>query len=422
MIVKLPRGDGAEAVDLRGLRVRAMAPTAPAAPPEPDRVVAAALDLPCAGRPLRELAAGSKNAVVVVPDATRKADLPVVLPEVLRRLGDAGVPPGETTVLVACGTHPASDPSLLAATIGDLPAGVSVVQHDARDREALIEVGRNRENLPIRLHRLAVETDCLITVGAVRHHYFAGFGGGPKMIFPGVAGYEEIQANHARVLDLTGATPVRHPRCEPGCLAGNPVAEEIAAAADLRPPDGALCLVPGRDGRIAWGSFGPWRRSFALAVERVREWYEIESPEPSQLAVVSGGGEPTDRTLIQTHKALDCVCRYVAPGGEVLLVADLGGGSGSPEMAPFLTDPRPEVILRSLAERWVQYGHTTLRLVEKTRKFKVHLVSSLDPDMARRLGFIPETDAEAVVERWRDDHPGSAVAVLANDLVYPRAG
>jgi hypothetical protein len=92
------------------------------------------------------------------------------------------------------------------------------------------------------------------------------------MVF-GVAGYAEIQANHARVIDLASGPPRRHAGCEPGVVAGNPVAEEIAVAAALRPPDLALLLVAGADGRPHGRLLARW----ALCSARdphVREWYE----------------------------------------------------------------------------------------------------------------------------------------------------
>jgi hypothetical protein len=89
-------------------------------------------------------------------------------------------------------------------------------------------------------------------------------------------------------------------------------------------------------------------------------------------------------------------------------------------MAPFLADPTPTAILTRLGKRWVQYGHTTLRIVDRTSRYRVFLVSTLDPDLARRLGFVPVADAAEVVERWRQERPGATVAVLAGAAVYPR--
>jgi nickel-dependent lactate racemase len=382
-------------------------------------VVAGALDRPLDGQPLETLAQGRRQATVIVPDATRRAALPEVLPQVLRRLERGGVRTSSINILVACGTHPPADPESLRQLLGPLPPEVRVLQHDSRDEGALVAVGELRPGLPLRLHREVVNCDLLVTVGTVRHHYFAGFGGGPKMVFPGVGGHQEIQANHSLVLRRTNGEWERHPKCEPGVIDGNPVAEEIARAVDLRPPELALCLVEDGFGEVAWAESGTWRTAFTAAVDRVRGWYEIPRPSPFDLMVACGGGSPADQTLIQAHKGLDAACRFLAPGGKILYLASLEGGAGSEAMEEFLADPRPEVILRKLGESWVQYGHTTLRLVEKTSAYTVHLHAHLDHALAERLGFDCVADPAAVVGAWREEFPGATVGVMASGAVYP---
>ena len=419
MILRLPYGRTTVVADLRGLHCQELRPATPRHIASPDQLAAIALDQPVAGPALDDLARGKRRVTVLVPDATRKAALPQVLPVVLDRLLGAGVEAKGITFLVACGTHPCVDAAALAALVGQLPASVSVVQHDAHDESDLVRVGALPSGVPVRLNRRAVETDLLVAVSAVQHHYFAGFGGGPKMLFPGVAGYAETQANHAKVIDLSSHPPRRHPGCEPGVLAGNPVAEEIAAAASLRPLDFALLMVPGDDGRPAWAIGGPLEATFPAACAKAREWFEVAGG-PFAKVVASAGGFPTDHTLIQAHKALDAACRFAATGAQVLFLAACDGGAGSPEMEPFLADPWPEAIVARLVEKYVQYGQTTLRLVEKTVRFRVLAKTELSLPLAERLGLHPVPDVQAVLDRWREESPHEAVGLIAGAPVYPR--
>ncbi len=419
MIVKLPFGIDRVNIDLRGLRVRSLASTAPRGVDDLSGLIGEALLAPVSGPSLENLARGHGSATVVVPDATRAAGLPEVIPVVLEHLQRSGLSLDSITVLIASGTHPAVGRDAAAELVGPASSGVRTVEHDSRAGGALVKVGELRPGVPLRLNREAVASDFLLTIGTVRHHYFAGFGGGPKMVFPGIAGYEEIQANHSLVLRPSDAGWERHPRCEPGVLTGNPVAEEIMRATDHRPPDCSLCMVEGRERGIAWAGAGPWRAAFYDAVDKVQSWYSVVPDEQFDLMVASGGGAPSDRTLIQGHKPLDAACRFLAPGGEILYVAALDGGLGSEDMAPFVDDPRPDAILQRLAREWVQYGHTTLRLIEKTSRFRVRLYSHLNPEIARKLGFETVARPEAVIEEWRAEHPGSRVGVMPGAAVYP---
>jgi len=420
VIVKLPFAGDAVSADLRGMRIRPLSPSAPSSAVKVGEIVGRALDQPIDGKPLQDLARNRKSATIIVPDATRKVPLPEILPVILERLARAGIGGRSLSILVACGTHPPADEDRLHDLIGPLPPDISVVQHDSRSPEHLVTVGDLRPGLPLRLNRAAVEADLLITVGSVRHHYFAGFGGGPKMVFPGVAGHEEIQANHSMVLEASeDGRHSRHPHCEPGRLDGNPVAEEIARAADFCPPDVAVCLVDGGHGRPSWAGAGSWRRAFGAAVDKARTWYEIRADHRFDMVVASGGGTPSDSTLIQAHKGLDAACRFLVPGGQLLYVAAIDEGAGSAAMLPYLEDPERGTILESLVKRWVQYGHTTLRILEKTSRFDVKLYSRLDPELARRLGFEPVDSVQDLINGWREECPGATVGVMAAGAVYP---
>ncbi len=420
MIVKLLYGRDDVAVDLRGLRVRPLQPSAPRGASDLGRLLSRAVDFPVEGPSLSVMAKGCGTAVVVVPDATRRAALTEVLPVIVNRLLAAGIDARSVTVLVACGTHPPAAEDEIRDLVGALPLGVSFRQHDSRDPSNLAVVGEVRPGVPVSIDAEAARADLLITVGAIRHHYFAGFGGGPKMVFPGIAGYDEIQANHSLVLRRGNGGVERHPGCEPGVLEGNPVAEEIGRAADLRPPSFAVCLVPGRNGGVAWAAAGPWRRAFPAAVAQVREWYEVPGGGFDHL-VSCGGGRPGDSSLIQAHKGLDAICRFANDGAEVIFVSELADGAGSNAMEPFLKDPRPEAILERLNESYVQYGHTTLRIIEKTSRYRIYLKSAMDPDLAARLGFIPVDNLDEIADRWRAKGFRDRVAVMSEAPVWPRS-
>lgn len=417
MIIRCPYGDGAVPLDLRGFRVRALRPEGPRGHADPAGLVLEALERPLAGPGLETLARKAGRITVVVPDGTRSAEIPAVLPVLSDRLERWGLPPARQTVVIACGTHPPVAAETVPTLVGTLNRDVTVVQHDSRDAGSLVAVGEVGGPGPIRLNRAVVKTDLLVTIGAVRHHYFAGFGGGPKMTFPGVAGYEEIQANHARVFDLDRGERVA--ACDPGRLNGNPVAEEIARAADLHPPDLAVCLVPGVDRGLAAAFAGPWRQAWHRAIEGVRSSFEVEAGN-FDFVVASGGGAPSDETLIQAHKGLDAACRFARPGAEVLFLASMAAGPGARAMQPFLDDPRPEAVLDRLKERWIQYGHTTLRIVEKTARFRVHLVTDAAWEGLDGLGFVRVPSADEVVDRWRETVPGAVVGVIPGPVVFPR--
>ena len=123
MVVKIAYGAGQLPVSLDGLEVHRLEPRAPGTHTPVDELVGAAVDNPLTGPPLTALAASAASAVVVVPDATRPADLPQALPALLQRLRDGGIAAHDVTIVVACGTHPPVSTEVLAQSVGEASGG-----------------------------------------------------------------------------------------------------------------------------------------------------------------------------------------------------------------------------------------------------------------------------------------------------------
>ena len=183
---------------------------------------------------LRELDLDGRSVCVVVPDGTRSCPLPFVLRTIHRALAGRV---SRLTVLVALGTHAAMGPSQLAAHLGypegreqETYPGMTVLNHEWWKPSALVSVGsisaervaelsegRLSEAVDVRLNRHVVEHDVAMVVGPVFPHEVAGFSGGNKYFFPGVAGQEVIDLSHwlgalitsAEIIGTRGVTPVR---------------------------------------------------------------------------------------------------------------------------------------------------------------------------------------------------------------------
>jgi hypothetical protein len=324
--------------------------------------------------------------VLVVPDRTRKGPWQVVLPTLVAALREAY---GEVTVLVACGLHAPGHAEELGL---QATAGVRVLWHDAAGD--LVEVGRTSRGTRVRLHRAYVEAPSRWVLSGLSYHYFAGFGGGPKMVFPGLAGREEILRNHGLAVRPDGRW---HPGCRPGNLEGNPVAEEIREAAQLLPPERLLVVQPrGRtwlatawtDGR-AWGGFRACCQLYA------RE-HGLAVGEPLAGVVADAGGRPRDLHLLQVHKSLQHAARFVRPGGWVLLVGACREGVGSESLVENVAALRRG--RRPAPGR--PHGQTAVALWEASRGLRVGLLSELSrsaPEVVEALGWIPLAEVSAAL-------------------------
>jgi nickel-dependent lactate racemase len=74
--------------------------------------------------------------------------------------------------------------------------GIPWRNHSFNDEGQLVNLGTTSRGTHVSLNRHLVEADLIITLGAIEPHLLLGFGGGSKMILPGLASAQTIAENH----------------------------------------------------------------------------------------------------------------------------------------------------------------------------------------------------------------------------------
>ena len=261
-----------------------------------------ALRDPVGTRPLRHVVEPGQTVAISVCDITRPMPSATVLPAVLRELRH--MPNDQVVILVATGTHRANTPEELAEMLGpDVVGAYHVVNHDAFDPHGLASQGETPEGLPIWLNRRWVEADIRITTGFVEPHFFAGFSGGPKMVAPGLAGFETTMRLH-------NADMIAHPRSTWGVTLGNPIHDAVRQIARQTRVDFSVDVTINRDGRITSVYAGDLETVHRAASRFARSTAMQQVDSPFDVAVTTNSGYPLDMNLY--------------PGRQ----GDVGGGSG----------------------------------------------------------------------------------------------
>ncbi len=193
---------------------------------------------------LLSIAPGAR-VLAVIPDKTRDDNTDTLFPFAAEVLAGRGV--AKFDALVAQGTHMPMTDEEKRAKIGlrdgeSAPALGQIFDHQWNRPEELVQLGELsaervseltggliKESVPVNLNRLLAPGvyDTVLIFGATVPHEVAGFAGGAKYFFPGVAGPDLTHATHwlgalASIENVIGRveTPTRH---------------MIEAAADLVP-------------------------------------------------------------------------------------------------------------------------------------------------------------------------------------------
>ena len=207
--------------------------TAVLAPPHPARVLGA-YEM---RQIVRDALAGVKpgtRVLAVIPDKTRDDNTDLLFPMVSQEL--AARRAGRLDALVAQGTHPPMTDAEKRAKIGagtaamplfgevfdhhwDDPSQLTTLGTLTADEVAGLTGGLMRQEVTIQLNRLLAPGvyDLILVLGAVVPHEVAGFAGGAKYFFPGVAGPALTHLTHwlgalATIEHVIGRveTPTRH--------------------------------------------------------------------------------------------------------------------------------------------------------------------------------------------------------------------
>lgn len=413
MRLELPYGNSAVAADIpdgwnisfiEGLKADRL--------PAPAERLEECLDNPVGASSFNEIFRGKKNAAVIIPDITRKAGIDIILPVILSRLEELGIGRESVTIIFATGIHsPQVEEQRREAVGSDIFENYKCVDHDPNGEVVKIDLPGDA---PFELNKTAADADGLIVIGGVKPHYLAGFGGGRKMILPGISSTKDCMEFHKLCLNLVGKG--RHPGIGPVTVNGNPMHERASGAAKAAGVDFLINTVLNKKGGIAFINAGGLFDSFEEACRFAAAHSVVKLNRRYDIVIASAGGYPGDINFIQSHKSLDSACRAAKPGGLVILLAECAEGIGGKNFLRWLDYRTLDEMEKALGADFAINGHTALATREKAGTFKIFMVSALAETDVKRMGIIPVESFEEAVKNCEKFHAGraTAAAVIRN--------
>lgn len=168
-------------------------------PPVDPEDIERAFSEPIGSPSLDELARDAREVVVVFDDMTRPTPVKVVLPWILEALRRAGVPDENVRFIPALGMHGAMTNIDFRKKLGDETVERFAV-YNHNPYENCPYVGETESGIPVYLNREFLACDLRIGIGCITPHVHVGFGGGGKIVLPGISGVETIKYFHKEVM------------------------------------------------------------------------------------------------------------------------------------------------------------------------------------------------------------------------------
>jgi nickel-dependent lactate racemase len=317
--VKLRYGAGVQKLDVPSRNIACVArsrslPTLA----EFEPAISNALDNPIGTDPLEKMVSSDSKVAIIIDDITRSTPTDKILPIIVERLNQKGVGKKNICVVMATGAHKKPSREQVVNKVGtQVLNSLEVYVHDCLNKKELELVGFSSSGTPIWVNKKILDADLKIGIGMIKPHTWAGFGGGAKIVLPGVSSWEAIGRNHF----LAASDDARI-----GNIDGNPVRKDMEEVACKVRLSMIINTIHDDSGQLVDVVIGDPIKAHRKGVETVRKLFENRIEEEVDIMIWAFG--PSDDNLwdVLTGNFIGAQKKLLKDGGTLILVAECVNG------------------------------------------------------------------------------------------------
>ncbi|HEX9896111.1 MAG TPA: lactate racemase domain-containing protein [Dehalococcoidales bacterium] len=361
-----------------------------------------ALTKPIGMKPLWELAKGKKEAVILFDDMSRATRTRQIIPHVLRELAEAGIEDRNIRFVCALGCHASLTRLDFVKKLGeDVLARFPVYNHNPFGN--CVPVGKTKTyQTEVYVNEEVMKCDLKIAIGGVVPHPMSGFGGGGKIILPGVTSFSTTQHNHHNtyrdMFALLG-------KLGQGIFDENPMRFDVEEAAELAGLDFMINVLFNRYGETVAIFTGALKPAYTAAVKESKVHYLTPRVQDKDIAIANAYIK-SNEAFLGLNVAYSAIGKK---GGDVVLIANEPSG----QVVHYLLGPFGED----------SYGPEHQQSGVPPQVNKV-IVFTEYPDLVGR-GWFAKSEKMMFLHKWDDvlkvleaDYPASAsVAIFPNSEI-----
>jgi nickel-dependent lactate racemase len=381
---------------------------------DPAQEIRRALDHPIGSPKIEELARPGMEVVLLFDDLQRPTPVHLALPEVLDRLKRAGIPDERISGVCALGTHPTPTVEQLKKKVGETAFARlqgRLLPHDPHASDN-VTIGKTHRGTLVEINPRVAFADLIIGVGECMPHPIAGFGGGCKIIMPGVCSYRSVADHHF--------TWMRHRNSRVNLLEGNSFFEEIEDAGRLSRLSFKLDFIINEKKEVIRAFAGDPVAEHREASKFAASLYLIPLSKLADVTITSAFPMEVG---VQATKALTLAgfCTrsrgaiiWVAPQKEAGPIMPLIKEMGSSESAG---DFHRRLIEGNIPDHLKSFGISYIMQVvyfkELAETFTVvHVTEGLSPEQVKMMKFSYSPDIQEAIEQVSTKMPQADVAVF----------
>jgi nickel-dependent lactate racemase len=379
-----------------------------------EALVDEALANPIGTPPLCVMAEGKKKVVLIASDHTRPVPSKIIVPRMLAEIRK-GSPDADITILIATGCHRATTKAEIEAKFGpEITGRENIVLHDC-DSPDMVNIGKLPSGGDMIVNRMAVEADLLVSEGFIEPHFFAGFSGGRKSVFPGVTSRKTVVYNH-------NAEFIAHPKARTGILDGNPVHIDMLHAARAAKLAFICNVIINSEKQVIYAVAGDCDAAHRGGADFLASKCGVKAI-PADIVISTNGGYPLDQNIYQAVKGMTAAEAAVKKDGVIIMLAKSDDGHGAPEfyktfaqeknldrmLDTFMKTPREETRI----DQW--QSQIFARVLKHAR---VIYVSDAPDKIVREMHMMPARSIGEAVKKAEEilGNPYAAIAAVPDGV------
>lgn len=409
--IKLPYGNGVLPINIpEPFLGEVVSPHCVMAASDPEEVIQTALAKPIGTPPLEQLVKKGQRVSVIIDDITRESPTCLMLPPLLERLLAAGVSRDDISIVIALGTHrPLTETEIIKKTGAAIANEFEIVNIPSRDESQMVYMGMSSNNIPAWVNRAVATADVRIGLGMIAPHMSAGYGGGAKIVLPGVCSSKTVDTFHSREADITVN--------QLGSL-NSPIRTDLEQFVGERVGlDFIVNVILTRENDLYQCVAGHFIEAHRTGVRYTQDVYGVTVAKRYPLVIANA--YPGQIDLWQSTKAIWCGEMMTADGGTLVLVTESREGTSVYPFFLHYVGRDPDELKQELDAGEVQdpkAAATAICIGRMKRRIKFALVSSgLNQKDANAMGFkYYETVKEAIAGELKGPDNNSAIGVLTH--------
>ncbi|MDD5398783.1 MAG: lactate racemase domain-containing protein [Dehalococcoidia bacterium] len=281
--------------------------------------IEAAFARPIGSPRLSVLAKGRHKVAIIFDDISRPTPVYLVLPHILAELKEAGIPDKSIRFVCALGCHGAHTYQDFQKKLGDsILDRFPVYNHNIY--EHCTYVGETSQGTRLSVNSEVMACDLKIGIGTVVAHPNTGFGGGGKIILPGVSAIDSIEHYHS--LESKAWEEGKADIVGLGHFAKNPLAKDFMEAANLAGLDFKIDFAVNGEAKACAIFCGKLDAEFKEAVKYAAHHYACKTVPATDIAVVNTYAKGNESVLGLLHG----IALLMEKGGDFVLIMDCPSG------------------------------------------------------------------------------------------------